>query len=302
MAPDFDMFPSSAKLPDLRMRFSLPYMAARSGRPSGGYETAGLQSRIAALERQLGEVQQREREWSSTFDLASIGLHRLSAAGIILWVNQAELDLLGYRSEEYVGHHVAEFHADPQTIGDIPGRFARREILRNCEATMRARDGSPRHVLISSTAVCDGECLLHTMCVTRDITEAKRIDEELRTSQERFSRFVQYLPGAAWMKDLEGRYIYVNETGERIFRRKLDDLRGRRDDEIFFPAGIAAQFQENDRKALAGHYLEVIEALRKTVCISRWSPGSRFPVPAGAPFCSGELVSILPSRKRSSRH
>ena len=32
--------------------------------------------------------------------------------GPIMWANKAELQLLGYEAHEYIGHPVAEFHAD----------------------------------------------------------------------------------------------------------------------------------------------------------------------------------------------
>ncbi|TMQ35060.1 MAG: response regulator, partial [Planctomycetota bacterium] len=33
----------------------------------------------------------------------------------------------------------------------------------------------------------------------------------LRESEQRFARFMQYLPGLAWIKDLQGRYVYAND-------------------------------------------------------------------------------------------
>ncbi len=47
------------------------------------------------------------------------GLHRVGPDGTILWANRAELQLLGYEWEEYVGRHIADFHADPATIDYI---------------------------------------------------------------------------------------------------------------------------------------------------------------------------------------
>ena len=45
------------------------------------------------------------------FPLAAVG-----PDGKILRANRAELDMLGYRREEYVGRHIAEFHADEDII------------------------------------------------------------------------------------------------------------------------------------------------------------------------------------------
>jgi PAS domain S-box-containing protein len=67
----------------------------------------------------LEELRRRERELSDFIENASVGLHWVGADGIILWANQAELDLLGYTREEYIGRHIAEFHADEEVIKDI---------------------------------------------------------------------------------------------------------------------------------------------------------------------------------------
>src|SRR3546814_18746641 len=94
--------------------------------------------------------------------------------GTILRANQAELDLLGYTREEYVGRHIAEFHADRAAIEDILARLSRGERLDRYEARLRAKDGSIKDVLISSNVhFRDGE-FVHTRCFTVDVTDRKQ--------------------------------------------------------------------------------------------------------------------------------
>jgi len=116
---------------------------------------------------------------------ASEGLHRLGPDGLILWANQAELDMLGYTREEYVGHRITEFHADAPVIEDFLARLARGETLREREARMVCKDGSIRHVLINSNALFENGKFIHTRCFTRDITDRKRSEEEMISACER---------------------------------------------------------------------------------------------------------------------
>jgi PAS domain S-box-containing protein len=128
-------------------------------------------------------LRQREKELTDFIENSTVGLHWVGADGRILWANQAELDLLGYTHEEYIGHHIAEFHADEPIIGDILNRLMNKETLHDYEARLRCKDGSIRHVLINSNVMWEGDRFVHTRCFTRDITERKLAEEELHEAR-----------------------------------------------------------------------------------------------------------------------
>ena len=50
--------------------------------------------------------------WEDFAENAPLGLQSVGPDGRILWVNQAQLDLLGYSREQVVGSHLGSFHAD----------------------------------------------------------------------------------------------------------------------------------------------------------------------------------------------
>src|SRR3712207_692988 len=92
------------------------------------------------------------------FENGTVGLHLVGPDGTILRANPADYAPLGYAADEYVGRNITDFHADPETIADILARLTRGEKLDKYPARLKAKDGSVRHVLISSS-VCfrDGE-------------------------------------------------------------------------------------------------------------------------------------------------
>jgi PAS domain S-box-containing protein len=138
----------------------------------------------------LEELRKRERELSDFIENASVGLHWVGADGVILWANQAELDLLGYTREEYIGRSITEFHADEEVIGDILRRLTNKETLHDYEARLRCKDGSVRYVLINSNVMWDEDRFVHTRCFTRDITERKRAEEELHESRNQLEELL----------------------------------------------------------------------------------------------------------------
>ena len=69
--------------------------------------------------------------------------------------------------------------------------------------------------------------------------ERERVESVLRAAEIRFSRFMEHLPGLAWIKDPDGRYLYANDAAERAFGDPRDRLYGKTDAEVFPPETAA---------------------------------------------------------------
>ena len=63
--------------------------------------------------------------------------------------------------------------------------------------------------------------------VTRDISERKRMEEELRSSEERFKVLFEYAPDAYSLHDLEGKFLDANRTAEELFGYPREEMVGK---------------------------------------------------------------------------
>ncbi len=222
-----------------------------------------LQRREQALNRREQAVGRKERELNDLFETASVALNWVGSNGIILWANQAELAMLGYASNTYVGHHVLEFHADKTLLDEFVVLLERKENISNFFTSLRCADGSIKHVLISTTVLWDNGKFLYHRCLMRDITRRveaetalKQTNEELelrvhlrtqeleltnqdlreemvkremamklvRASEQRFRDVVNAAGEYIWECDIEWRLTYVSDRLEKVLGHEKKDV------------------------------------------------------------------------------
>jgi PAS domain S-box-containing protein len=136
------------------------------------------QKRFEELESSERNLRKENGELRDFLENASVPLHWVNGSGIIIWVNKAELEMLGYSKDEFVNQHIGKFHADKDVIEDILGRLMNKETLINYPARLVCKNGDIRHVLINSNVYWEADKFIHTRCFTRDITNLKAIETE----------------------------------------------------------------------------------------------------------------------------
>ena len=84
----------------------------------------------------------------------------------------------------------------------------------------------------------------------------KQAEEALRESEEQFGLFMDHVPGVVFIKDLNGRYVYVNRAYELNRGRNREDCVGKTDDQLW-PPEVAVQFKRSDQQVMSeGRSLE----------------------------------------------
>ncbi|WP_425615743.1 ATP-binding protein [Anatilimnocola sp. NA78] len=152
------------------------------------------------------------------------------------------------------------------------------EACRGQLVTLSLPDGSCREVLAQANplrgnkadngSAHHSEPITGVLCTLTDLGAVPRTgepwnDEPWLENEQRFTRFMQHLPGLAWIKDTKGRYAFVNDAAAAAFQRTREEIIGCTDEELFPPA-TAAAFRENDRQALnSTTRLETIETLQQ---------------------------------------
>jgi PAS domain S-box-containing protein len=135
-------------------------------------------------ERKKAEEKLRESEekYRNIVETANEGIGLIDSKGVVTFVNQKMVDMLGYIQEEILGKNILDF-ASKSCKEAVTRNFEkrRRGVSESYEVRLERKDGSPLWVSVNSKSLFDdsgkfiGSLSLHT-----DITERKRTEKILR--------------------------------------------------------------------------------------------------------------------------
>ncbi len=132
-----------------------------------------------------------------------------------------------------------------------------------------------------------------------EIAKQRQIETLLRDSEQRMYSFLTHTPAVAYMKDAEGRFVFINQTMERLFDLRSDHLIGKTDFD-WLPLSTARQVTENDRTVLEkNEKVEVVETVATPNGESAHWLSLKFPFTdsAGKRFVGGVSIDITERAK-----
>ena len=155
-------------------------------------------------------------EIEDLYNNAPCGYHSLDKDGVIVRINDTELELLGYSREEVVGKvKFADLltEAGYRIYQENFPRFMERGHVRDLEFDVIRKDGSIISVLVSATAVTDaaGNYVMSRSSVF-DVTEHSKADLALQESEKQFRTAFENASIGKTLTAPDGRLLKVNRA------------------------------------------------------------------------------------------
>ncbi|HLW52423.1 MAG TPA: PAS domain S-box protein [Candidatus Angelobacter sp.] len=171
---------------------------------------------------------------------------------------------LGYGEEEVLGKRDSDLFDIKEEVELLEG--LKRNVLktgtgRREEVILQGRGIARAYDLaIEPMRNCRGE-IEGSTCTATDITERREAERELRQQKLILDTLINSTTDYIYMKDSEGRYVFINSSAASILDRRAKDVLGKNDFYVF-PADHAREVVEKDRELMAGHTAEVYEETR----------------------------------------
>lgn len=194
--------------------------------------------------RSLEKIHSSEERFRSVIQSASDAIFLVNCKGnIILWNNAAE-KIFGYAEEEILGFSAIKLMGEKYAqkaakigaektlkllIGHLTGKVV--------QAIGRRKDGSEFPLEMSGSVWETNDGFFYT-AIIRDITERQKADESLKESEERYRDLFENANDTIYLHDLRGKFISVNQTGERMFGYSREEAKKLNISEVVAPESL----------------------------------------------------------------
>ncbi len=177
---------------------------------------------------------------------------------ITFWNNACQ-KLYGYDEQEVIGKNALEIikseHPETSNREDAMNELNEKGSWSG-EVYQYSKNGERIAVLSSNSKLRDkaGKPIGY-LSVTRDITQIKNAEKEIKRSREFLNSIVENVPNMLFIKDANNlKFIGLNKAGEELLGVSRNDMIGKNDYD-FFPKEEADFFTEKDRSVLKGGVL-----------------------------------------------
>jgi len=184
------------------------------------------------------------------FEEAPVAYFELDAEGMVVRANRAAGELLGHEAAELAGRSVWNFAVPSDPIEIRRARPFAQECLRS--------DGSTITIEFHPKPIHDvNGCVTGTRLAALDITLRQRVEQLVRSSEERFRRAFAFTVVGMVLQDLSGRFTLVNEAFCHMTGYSADELIGKTLRSIIHPDEIA-DAEAGFRRMVAGEASSVV--------------------------------------------
>jgi PAS domain S-box-containing protein len=212
--------------------------------------TTGMASDITSrktIENILLESEEKFRQFAENTADSFI----LSSDKNILYANPAFEKIFGYPLKEaYKNLHIPAAWIHPDDREKIQNHFNSDEFKQSGKFNGQYRIIKPDKTITwiweRSFPVLDNDSkIIRYISVASDITRQKQLESDLLKNQTQQQAILDNIPHLAWLKDVTGKYVSVNEAYAKFYERAKEDLIGKTDSDICHP-DLAELYAYND--------------------------------------------------------
>lgn len=188
-----------------------------------------------------------EQRYSTLFEESKDVVFVSTPQGRFLDINQAGVELFGYSSkEELLEIDIkVELYVNPRDRERYREALEKQGYLKDFELALKRKDRTQINVLETTTPELDDEGrIVSYRGIIRDITERKRATEALSLQRSYFQQLFENSPAGIVVLDKSDLILNANKAFQTMFQYKIEEIRGKKLNEIVVPPHLAEEGKE----------------------------------------------------------
>jgi len=175
------------------------------------------------LDKNTRETEDSERNYRELFGALKVGIYQCEPGveGVFTWVNQACAEMFGYESsEDIIGTKVKDIYVDQGDRKRLVERLEKEGVWKDFTSYCVKKNGEKFYTERTSNMVKDDDGVpVRIEGAIRDTTERKKLEDELRESEEHKSELLNSLKEGIYQCEpgVEGVFTWVNQAGAEMF-------------------------------------------------------------------------------------
>jgi two-component system NtrC family sensor kinase len=191
-----------------------------------------------------------EEKLRNLFERVRHGLFISSKEGKFLDCNQALLDMLEYPTkEEFLKINIAhDLYVNPEDRKTLQERTKRDGYVKDMEVEFKKKNGEKITVLLTGYPIKNekGEVVGY-QGINLDISERKRIENELREANEFFMNLIESSVDGIIAADMKGNIFIFNKGAEALIGYTAEEVIGKLHITKIYPEGVAKEIMKKLR-------------------------------------------------------
>ena len=168
------------------------------------------------------EIVESEKKYRLLFNSLKEGVYQCEPEvdGVFTWVNQAGAEILGYKSaEEVIGTKVKDIYVNPDDRKKVVEKLSKEGVWKGFVSFCKRKNGERFYTERTSSLVTDDKGKpIRIEGIFRDITERKKLEEELQESERHHRQLLNSLKEGIYQCEPteDGVFTWINQAGAEI--------------------------------------------------------------------------------------
>ena len=217
-------------------------------------------------------LRESEKRYRDLFENANDIIYTHDLRGNFTSLNQTGERITGYTRDEALKMNIVQVVA-PESLASAREMTARKlaeDQSTTYEIDILAKDGRRVPLELSTRLILQRGMPIGVQGIGRDVTERRRAEEVLRTSEYKFRQLGEGIYHQVWTAEPDGRLDYVNQRTIEYFDRPAEEILGAGWQDLIHPDDLQTCLIEWSNSLATGKYYEVEFRLRRSDGVYRW--------------------------------